>query len=206
MRRFLLLLLLALSVAGATAVTTAPVRAEDEIVCGDEEEPMPELDEDGFIAEPDTSTEEERAGDYDDSAEDQAIPEDEGDELTPEERAALGRCLERALTATWTRVARAIDDPWRGRRARALATVGYEELPYGGAAELSLKAGGVRLGRAALTLRSGDSGKLRLRLNRRARRALRREGRIVAVARLKLTDGLDGRSQMRSGRVVLRRR
>ena len=204
-----LAVLLALLCLAGLSGTASPARAtETVIVCGDEEEPLPEVDEDGFIAEPDQSTEEDRAGDYDDSAEDQQIPEDEGDELTPSERAAIDRCLADATDRAMAAVKRALRKPWKRLKPPALMTFGREELPYGGRVDLTLRrrAGARLLGRARLDLRSGDQRRLRLRLTPAGKRALRSERRLKVLARLKLTDGLSGRSEARSARLVLKRK
>ena len=188
----LISLLAALCALGTALVAAPPAPAtETEIVCGDEEQPMPALDEDGFIAEPDASTPEERAGDYDDSAEDQQIPEDEGDELTPEERAAMDRCLAGAVERTLPRVMRSLR-----RGSRKLTTIGPEELPYGGRVDCTVRTrSGRLLARARLALRSGETKTLRLRGRARGR----------VVVRLKLTDGMSGRSDARGARARLRR-
>ena len=199
-----LAILLALLLLGGAAAAPAPAPAtETVIVCGDEEEPPPALDEDGFIAEPDDSTEAERAGDYDDSAEDETIPEDEGDELTPQERAAMNRCLADAAAGAMRTIRRALR---KRDRSRPLMRFGPEQLPYGGRVDLTLRrrAGATLLGRARLALRSGDERGLRLKLTPAGRRALR-AGRVRVLARLKLTDALSGRSEARSARVTMRR-
>ena len=183
-------------------VVAEPARAtETEIVCSDEEEPMPALDENGFIAEPDSSTEADRAGDYDDSAEDQTIPEDEGDELTPEERAAIDHCLADAAKRSMRKIVRALREG-----DRSLMRFGAEQLPYGGRADLTLRrrAGARLLGRAKVNLRSGDERALRLRLTPAGRRAVR-AGRVRVLVRLKLTDASSGRTASRRAHVVLRR-
>lgn len=185
-------------------VVAEPARAtETEIVCGDEEEPMPALDEDGFVAEPDSSTEADRAGDYDDSAEDETIPEDDGDELTPQERAAIDTCLADAAMRSMTKIVRALRKP---ARPRSLMRIGPEQLPYGGRADLTLRrrAGAQLLGRARVNLRSGDERGLRLRLTTAGRRALR-AGRVRVLVRLKLTDASSGRTASRRARVALPR-
>lgn len=197
-----LLVLLLIAAAGAGA-PPATAQTETVIACGDEEEPEPAVDENGILVDPDDSTEEERASDYDDSAEDQAIPEDEGDELTPEERAAMGACMDSTLEGAFAKAVRTLDRRWNGRKRLLLGTYGSQELPYGGTVAFTLKAGRAVLGRSRLSLRSGDSGKLRFRLTRKGRRALRRKGRMTVTATLALTDRLSGQRRAKRGRVVL---
>lgn len=214
----LVCLLAALCLLGAAAVVAAPARAtETEIVCGDEEEPMPAVDENGIIVEPDSSTEAERAADYDDSGEDLEIPEDEGVSLTPEELAALGNCLGESASDAFADAADAFDAAWDGSTSLLLGTFGPGQLPYGGTVEFSLESGATGttaraaksrgrsvLGRSKLKLRSGDTKKLRFRLNDKGRKLLKRRGRVVAVGKLKLTDKLSGKSRTKKARIVLR--
>lgn len=191
---------------------------QTEIACGDEEEPTHAVDEDGILLDPDDSTEEERAADYDDSGEDQEIPEDEGDDLTPEERAAAGNCLEEAVGDSYAGAAAAFDRAWDGVKPLLLGSFGAKELPYGGTAEFRIEVGtGATAGRASasaaklavlgksrIKLRSGDTKKLKLRLNKKGLKRLRRKGRIVATGRLTLTDDLSGEKRTKTGRIVLK--
>ena len=185
----------------AVAMPASANQTETEIVCGNQEEPEPQVDANGILVEPDQSTEEDRASDYDDSGENLEIPEDEGDELTPEERAAIDHCLAMAADRAVREVRRAL----RRKGARRLSTLSSEHLPYGGRVDLTLRrrAGARLLGRARLRLYSGDQKRLRLKLTPAGRRALR-DGRERVLLRLKLTDALSGRSEARTARVTLR--
>ena len=210
------LAVLALLAGGAPAALAEPTQTE--IVCGGEEEALPEVDENGILVEPDSSTEEERANDYDDSAEDAEIPEDEGVEMTPEEMAALGGCLGDAAEDAFAEAADAFDRAWDGSSSLVLGTFGPDQLPYGGTVEFSLesstpattaRAAEARksvLGKSKLKLRSGDSKKLKFRLNGKGRKLLKRKGRIVATGKLTLTDKMTGTKRTQTSRIVIKGR
>jgi hypothetical protein len=199
---------------GTTTAVARPTQTS--IVCGGEEEALPQTDENGILVEPDSSTEADRAGDYDDSAESQETP-DEGVQLTPEELAALDACLGKAAKDAAAQAADAFDRAFNASKSLLLGTFGPDQLPYGGTVEFSLesggattaraaKAGGKLLGKAKLKLRSGDTKKLRFRLNGRGRKLLDRRGRVPAVGTLKLTDALSKKTTTSKVRVVLKRK
>ena len=218
-RPHLALLLLVLSWAALSAVAVlAPAQsaAQSEVVCGEEDDFAPEVDEDGILLDPDDSTEEERANDYDDSAEDEEIPADEGDSLSPKELEAMLGCLNAAVNDSWTEAADAFDAAWDGQKSLLLGTFGSDELPYGGTVEFSLEAGGgaltasaskakkTVLGKSTLKLRSGDTKKLKFKLNKKGLKALRKKGRIAATGKLTITDKLSGKSRTKKSRIVIK--
>ena len=205
------LALLAGSAPAAFAVST-----QTEIVCGDPTDDLPEVDENGILVEPDASSEEDRAADYDDSAENEEIDEEVVD-LTAEELAALAACLDGAGRDAAAEAADAFDEAFNVSKTFLLGTFGPDQLPYGGQVDFSLTTGSsattaraakagrkVTLGKSKLKLRSGAKKALKFRLNGKGRKLLLRKGRVVAVGKLKLTDALTKKSKTTTVKIVLK--